>query len=85
MAAQSPTRRPGGGPVLLLIHGMAGTYESWQEVIEPLARHHTVGRARRSVICWRGTRPSACADGSTSLIPSLGEHAEAGRRRRAPH
>ncbi len=32
----------GSGPVLLLIHGMAGTYENWQEVIEPLARHHTV-------------------------------------------
>ncbi len=32
----------GAGPVLLLIHGMAGCYENWQEVIEPLARHHTV-------------------------------------------
>ena len=32
----------GSGPVLLLIHGMAGTYENWREVIEPLARHHTV-------------------------------------------
>ena len=32
----------GSGPVLLLIHGMAGTLENWQEVIEPLARHHTV-------------------------------------------
>jgi pimeloyl-ACP methyl ester carboxylesterase len=32
----------GSGPVLLLIHGMAGTYENWQAVIEPLARHHTV-------------------------------------------
>jgi pimeloyl-ACP methyl ester carboxylesterase len=32
----------GAGPVLLLIHGMAGTYENWQAVIEPLARHHTV-------------------------------------------
>jgi pimeloyl-ACP methyl ester carboxylesterase len=32
----------GQGPVLLLIHGMAGTWESWQEVIEPLARTHTV-------------------------------------------
>ena len=32
----------GTGPVLLLIHGMAGTCESWREVIEPLARHHTV-------------------------------------------
>jgi len=32
----------GEGPLLLLIHGMAGTCESWREVIEPLARHHTV-------------------------------------------
>ncbi len=32
----------GSGPVLLLIHGMAGTYENWSAVIEPLARRHTV-------------------------------------------
>jgi len=32
----------GEGPVLLLIHGMAGTWENWREVIEPLAREHTV-------------------------------------------
>ncbi len=32
----------GEGPVLLLIHGIAGTCEHWREVIEPLARHHTV-------------------------------------------
>jgi pimeloyl-ACP methyl ester carboxylesterase len=32
----------GEGPVVLLIHGMAGTSESWREVIEPLARDHTV-------------------------------------------
>jgi pimeloyl-ACP methyl ester carboxylesterase len=32
----------GAGPVLLLIHGMAGNFENWQAVIEPLARHHTV-------------------------------------------
>ncbi len=32
----------GEGPVLLLIHGMAGTLENWGEVIEPLARTHTV-------------------------------------------
>lgn len=32
----------GSGPVLLLIHGIAGTYENWAEVIEPLARDHTV-------------------------------------------
>jgi pimeloyl-ACP methyl ester carboxylesterase len=32
----------GEGPVLLLIHGMAGESGNWREVIEPLARHHTV-------------------------------------------
>ncbi|MGP0102430.1 MAG: alpha/beta fold hydrolase [Solirubrobacteraceae bacterium] len=32
----------GSGPVLLLIHGMAGTCENWQAVIEPLAARHTV-------------------------------------------
>src|SRR5689334_4661481 len=32
----------GSGPVLLLIHGIAGSMENWQEVIEPLARRHTV-------------------------------------------
>jgi pimeloyl-ACP methyl ester carboxylesterase len=32
----------GKGPVLLLIHGMAGTCENWRDVIEPLARRHTV-------------------------------------------
>lgn len=32
----------GSGPVLLLIHGMAGTLENWREVIEPLAFRHTV-------------------------------------------
>ena len=32
----------GSGPVLLLIHGIAGTSENWRAVIEPLARRHTV-------------------------------------------
>ncbi len=32
----------GEGPVLLLIHGMGGNFENWAEVIEPLARTHTV-------------------------------------------
>ncbi len=32
----------GTGPVLLLIHGIAGCLENWQAVVEPLARHHTV-------------------------------------------
>jgi pimeloyl-ACP methyl ester carboxylesterase len=32
----------GDGPVLLLIHGMAGSFENWQAVFEPLANHFTV-------------------------------------------
>ncbi len=32
----------GEGPVLLLIHGIAGSCENWRDVIEPLARSHTV-------------------------------------------
>jgi pimeloyl-ACP methyl ester carboxylesterase len=32
----------GSGPVLMLIHGMAGTCANWQAVIEPLAINHTV-------------------------------------------
>jgi pimeloyl-ACP methyl ester carboxylesterase len=32
----------GEGSVLLLIHGIAGNCENWREVVEPLARHHTV-------------------------------------------
>jgi pimeloyl-ACP methyl ester carboxylesterase len=32
----------GSGPVLLLIHGMAGTHGTWEAVIEPLAQRHTV-------------------------------------------
>ena len=32
----------GTGPVLLLIHGMGGSYENWRSVIDPLARHHTI-------------------------------------------
>lgn len=32
----------GEGSVLLLIHGIAGDCQNWSEVLEPLARHHTV-------------------------------------------
>jgi len=32
----------GSGPVLLLVHGLGGSYENWAEVMEPLARTHTV-------------------------------------------
>ena len=34
----------GEGPLLLLIHGMAGTARNWDAVIEPLALHNTVSR-----------------------------------------
>ncbi len=32
----------GSGPALMLIHGMAGSSETWRSVIEPLAHRHTV-------------------------------------------
>jgi pimeloyl-ACP methyl ester carboxylesterase len=32
----------GAGPLLLLIHGIAGTAENWRSVIEPLALRHSV-------------------------------------------
>ncbi|HVY77721.1 MAG TPA: alpha/beta fold hydrolase [Solirubrobacterales bacterium] len=32
----------GEGDLLLLIHGMAGTAENWDSVLEPLALHHAV-------------------------------------------
>ena len=32
----------GDGPLLLLVHGMAGTARNWDAVIEPLALHNTV-------------------------------------------
>jgi pimeloyl-ACP methyl ester carboxylesterase len=35
-------REAGEGPVLLLIHGMAGTSEGWSPVLGLLAREHTV-------------------------------------------
>jgi pimeloyl-ACP methyl ester carboxylesterase len=34
--------KAGEGPLLLLIHGMAGTAHNWEAVIEPLALHNTV-------------------------------------------
>ena len=32
----------GEGPLVLLVHGMAGTARNWEAVIEPLALHNTV-------------------------------------------
>src|SRR6201996_7918778 len=34
--------KAGEGPLLLLIHGMAGTAHNWEPVIEPLALHNPV-------------------------------------------
>src|SRR3954451_18708765 len=35
-------RRSGWGPAILLIHGIAGSSETWSPVIEPLAQKYTV-------------------------------------------
>ena len=68
----------GAGPVLLLIHGMAGTYENWQAVIEPLARsshrHRTrSARPRRfGTRRWRLLSLGALAVGLRDLLVTLG-------------
>jgi pimeloyl-ACP methyl ester carboxylesterase len=35
-------RQAGWGPVLVLIHGITGSSDTWEEVIEPLAERYTV-------------------------------------------
>ena len=35
-------RAAGEGPVIVLIHGIAGSFHTWEQVLPPLARHHTV-------------------------------------------
>jgi pimeloyl-ACP methyl ester carboxylesterase len=35
-------RRAGWGPVVVLIHGITGSSETWEDVIEPLAERYTV-------------------------------------------
>ena len=35
-------RQAGSGPVLVLIHGITGSSLTWEDVISPLAEHHTV-------------------------------------------
>src|ERR687885_2754163 len=35
-------RRAGWGPVIVLIHGITGSSETWADVIEPLAERYTV-------------------------------------------
>jgi pimeloyl-ACP methyl ester carboxylesterase len=34
--------KAGSGPLLMLIHGIAGSVENWREVIEPLSQRYTV-------------------------------------------
>src|SRR4051794_14036742 len=35
-------RQAGWGPVIMLIHGIAGSSDTWEDVIEPLAERYTV-------------------------------------------
>src|SRR5215217_3488729 len=35
-------RRAGWGPLLVLIHGITGSSDTWEDVIEPLAERYTV-------------------------------------------
>ena len=67
----------GSGPVLLLIHGMAGTLENWRSVIEPLAQHYTV--VAPDLPGHGGSAPSggdyslgALASGLRDLLVALG-------------
>ncbi|HET7051204.1 MAG TPA: alpha/beta fold hydrolase [Solirubrobacteraceae bacterium] len=67
----------GSGQLLLLIHGIAGSVENWQEVIEPLAQRHTVLAA--SLPGHGGSAPGAgdyslgaLAAGLRDLLVALG-------------
>ena len=35
-------QRAGWGPLLVLLHGIAGSSDTWNDVIEPLAERYTV-------------------------------------------
>ncbi len=52
----------GSGPVLLLVHGMAGALDTWRSVIDPLARDATV-----LAVDLPGHGSSSPADGDYSL------------------
>ena len=67
----------GSGPLLLLIHGIAGSVENWREVIEPLARRHTVVAASlpghgRSAPSGGDYSLGALAAGLRDLLVALG-------------
>lgn len=69
----------GDGPVLLLIHGMAGSYENWEAVIEPLARRYTI--VAPDLPGHGGSAPGAgdyslgaLAVGLRDLLLALGHH-----------
>jgi pimeloyl-ACP methyl ester carboxylesterase len=67
----------GSGPLLLLIHGIAGSVENWREVIEPLARRHTVVAASlpghgRSAPSAGDYSLGALAAGLRDLLVALG-------------
>lgn len=59
-------RRAGSGPLLVLLHGIAGSSATWDQVIPRLSEHHTV------------IAPDLLGHGSSSKQPgdySLGAHA----------
>src|SRR3954471_6404651 len=72
-------RTAGQGPVLLLIHGITGTSEQWNDVFPLLAEHYTVvapdllghGRSAKP----RGDYSlGACAVGVRDMLIALGHH-----------
>src|ERR671939_1339997 len=71
-------RRAGWGPLLVLIHGITGSSDTWLDVIEPLAERYTVvapdllghGRSAKP----RGDYSlGAYASGLRDLLVALGE------------
>jgi pimeloyl-ACP methyl ester carboxylesterase len=71
-----------GRPAVVLLHGFAASTFSWREVMEPLARNHTVlafdrlafGLTERP-LAWQGTNPygaEAQAELTVALMDELG-------------